>query len=54
MRLLYIACNFSNIVVQLQRVLKMTSDWKTQEEMLQDRKSQQLVAQIYTVRTCYL
>jgi len=40
---------FSDLIVKLVPMLRMTSDWKTREEKMRERKSQQLVTQIYTV-----
>jgi len=48
---MYISCNFSDVVVELLGVLRMASYRRTHEEKLQERRSRQLVAQIYTVWT---
>jgi len=36
-------------MVKLLPILKMTSDWKTSEVKSRERKTQQLVTQVYTV-----
>jgi len=45
-------CDFSEMIVKLLPVLKVTNNGRTHDERLQERKRRHLVAQIYTVWTC--